>query len=101
MQSEIIYWVRNPLKLSSNRSYYSRSNQVTEQNRPQPTYHSLQCPLCDKMHRTKRNLTRHLWTNHREYARQNGIPTEDEICQVCGSTMRRDNLRRHEKTHRL
>ena len=45
-------------------------------------------------------MNRHLWVHHRDYARRNHVPSEFEACRVCGKTMRKDNLKRHEAQHR-
>ncbi|KAK4446003.1 hypothetical protein QBC34DRAFT_383676 [Podospora aff. communis PSN243] len=63
-----------------------------------PSSHS--CPLCHRGHNAKRSLHRHIWTSHEQYARQNDIPSEAAECPVCHCTMRKDNLKRHIRTHR-
>jgi hypothetical protein len=43
----------------------------------------------------RRDLNRHLWTNHSDYARENGIPKEEDICEQCGYRSRKDRVKRH------
>ncbi|KAK4033522.1 zinc finger protein zas1 [Parachaetomium inaequale] len=42
-----------------------------------------------------RALHRHLWTQHKEYARAHNLPSEQVRCPVCAYTGRGDNVARH------
>lgn len=55
------------------------------------------CPVssCGKPHGAKRDLGRHLWSKHPEYAAAHGVFNEHRQCQVCGKVQRSDNLVRH------
>ncbi|KAK4187667.1 hypothetical protein QBC35DRAFT_384428 [Podospora australis] len=47
-----------------------------------------------------KDLNRHLWTNHRDYAQQNDIKREEKPCGFpgCNYYGRKDNLKRHRDT---
>lgn len=59
---------------------------------------SFQCPQCAKAHGAKRDLERHIWSQHPKYASDHQVPTEKRTCRVCGKEARRDNLKRHMRT---
>ena len=45
-----------------------------------------------------KDLNRHMWANHREAARELGVPKEEALCEVCGYWGRKDNVKRHKDT---
>jgi hypothetical protein len=58
----------------------------------------LGCPLCPKADYSaaqKREVNRHLWAKHPDYAQSNNIPRERATCLECEYEGRRDNVRRH------
>jgi hypothetical protein len=57
----------------------------------------LQCHLCESPFRAaeRKDLNRHFWVWHKEYARENGIPSDNVECPDCGEETRSDNLKRH------
>jgi hypothetical protein len=58
----------------------------------------LECHLCvDRPFGAaeRKDLNRHFWVWHREYARENGIPSDHVECPECGEETRSDNLKRH------
>ncbi|KAK4178811.1 hypothetical protein QBC36DRAFT_181783 [Triangularia setosa] len=59
-----------------------------------------QCPVCNDNCGETRARNRHIWTDHREYAEQNNIPSEQEACPFpgCRYRGRKDNVPRHYKT---
>ncbi|KAK4464423.1 hypothetical protein QBC42DRAFT_45780 [Cladorrhinum samala] len=61
------------------------------------------CPIrgCQAGSGETRDLNRHLWTNHREYARENNVPKEEIPCDFpgCDYKGRKDNVKRHKDTH--
>ncbi|KAH8880234.1 hypothetical protein GQ53DRAFT_755219 [Thozetella sp. PMI_491] len=58
------------------------------------------CPVCSDTKGSARDLDRHLWTHHRDYAVENQIPSEERPCPYphCPYVGRKDNLSRHIKT---
>ncbi|VBB80965.1 Putative protein of unknown function [Podospora comata] len=62
-----------------------------------------QCPFldCKGGGAETKDLNRHLWTHHPEYASAENIPKDEEWCgfQGCGYHGRRDNLKRHRDSH--
>lgn len=53
------------------------------------------CPQANKRHRSRRDLNRHIWAKHEEYAVKHRIPEETDTCDVCGAEGRKDNIKRH------
>ncbi|KAK4664085.1 uncharacterized protein QC763_500050 [Podospora pseudopauciseta] len=62
-----------------------------------------QCPFvdCEGGGAETKDLHRHLWTHHPEYASAENIPKDEEWCgfQGCGYHGRRDNVKRHRDNH--
>ncbi|CAP62122.1 uncharacterized protein PODANS_5_50 [Podospora anserina S mat+] len=62
-----------------------------------------QCPFrdCEGGGAETKDLNRHLWTHHPEYASAENIPKDEEWCgfQGCGYHGRRDNVKRHRDNH--
>jgi hypothetical protein len=90
------------LSPASPRTIDPRNTTPTSEDVPHHTHVAaspFSCPLCPSGHNAKRTLHRHLWVKHREYARENNIPSEEEECPVCHRIMRKDNLKRHVDTH--
>ncbi|KAF7560083.1 hypothetical protein G7046_g4074 [Stylonectria norvegica] len=53
-------------------------------------------PTCDVRKAEQRDMDRHYRNEHRAWAREHGISTDDSVCEVCGQTCTRpDNLRKH------
>lgn len=55
------------------------------------------CPQSKKVHRSKRDLRRHIWIKHKDYAIEQKVPVESKTCDLCGMVSRKDNLKRHLK----
>ena len=55
------------------------------------------CPVCGAQKAALRDLHRHIWTDHKDYAARENIPSESRQCPVAGCTYtgRKDNLARH------
>jgi hypothetical protein len=56
------------------------------------------CPVCRRGHAAKKDMHRHVWTNHPADAERLGIPVQTRTCNHCGAVERQDNLARHMKT---
>jgi hypothetical protein len=58
------------------------------------------CPLCPKIISAVRDINRHLWSRHPQYAVQIGVKSETRDCPFrgCRYRGRRDNVNRHYKT---
>jgi len=56
-------------------------------------------PRCPTTARTARDIHRHIWTKHPQYADQLEIPSEKRDCPSprCGHSSRKDNVSRHYK----
>ncbi|KAM5380898.1 hypothetical protein ACJZ2D_003207 [Fusarium nematophilum] len=53
---------------------------------------------CVYMGADKREMERHYWSNHREYARENNVKDVSGSCEACGKTYgRKDRVGRHLK----
>ncbi|KAK4464422.1 hypothetical protein QBC42DRAFT_45754 [Cladorrhinum samala] len=68
-------------------------------------YHNKTClagaPGCPGVGGELKDLYRHLWVRHPDFARENNIPQERGRCEVCGySSIRLDNLVRHKRMKR-
>ncbi|KAK4464680.1 hypothetical protein QBC42DRAFT_344555 [Cladorrhinum samala] len=71
-----------------------RARKTNRRNRdrvPNPRY---TCSQCGERCFEARALHRHLWGSHREFAEQNGVPSEMATCPVegCGHQGRKDNV---------
>src|SRR5204863_1774836 len=57
------------------------------------------CPLCPKTTGTIRDISRHLWGHHPQFAVRFGVKSETRDCPFrgCGYRGRRDNVNRHYK----
>lgn len=63
----------------------------------------IRCPISSCAHakrlaRSRRDLHRHIWAHHEDYAIKNSIQPESEICPICKTVGRKDNVRRHMRT---
>ncbi|KAK4442345.1 hypothetical protein QBC34DRAFT_418849 [Podospora aff. communis PSN243] len=63
-------------------------------------FRPISCPVLDSLHcvqgfSQKKQLHRHLWVRHRDYAALHKTPTVEKICPYCGIKERSDNLKRH------
>ncbi|QGI64204.1 hypothetical protein CEK26_008158 [Fusarium fujikuroi] len=51
---------------------------------------------CDYLGADKKELHRHYWVSHKEYARANQIPDPSGTCEACGKYFsRKDRIPRH------
>lgn len=51
---------------------------------------------CDYLGADKKDLHRHYWVSHKEYARANKIPDPSGTCKACGNYFsRKDRIPRH------
>lgn len=57
----------------------------------------LQCNLCSFATAEKKDLHRHFWSKHKEYALANNTPRDRGVCPDCGHRSRSDNLSRHKR----
>jgi hypothetical protein len=78
-------------------------NQLPEATQGQLVYDVLQspiCPCCPKQAISRRDMKRHVWYQHGDYALSVGIPPQDVVCPApgCNKTGRSDNISRHYKT---
>jgi len=55
----------------------------------------LRCQLCGVAKAERKDLNRHLWVHHKDFARKNNIPSDMIACPDCGEQTRSDNLKRH------
>lgn len=56
----------------------------------------LHCEKCPAAVAERRDLIRHYWTYHQDYARKHGFQSERSECAVCHRKFtRKDNLTRH------
>jgi hypothetical protein len=58
----------------------------------------IKCPVrgCQHADAENRDLNRHCWTYHKEYAKKKDLPKVDALCESCGKHFtRKDNLKRH------
>jgi len=72
--------------------------------RVSPKPKKLSCPLCPCAYADSRQLNRHLWVKHVEFARETKVPSENRPCRASGCDFigRGDNVARHERrVHRL
>ncbi|KAK7955143.1 hypothetical protein PG996_015951 [Apiospora saccharicola] len=90
---------------SMTRSHYPKRCARQQQIRTQPRKRTCLCPVvgCDRQNDgfdSTRDLNRHLWSNHEDYAEEHDTPSELRKCGVPGCSMvcRKDNLRRHQET---
>jgi hypothetical protein len=52
---------------------------------------------CDHRTADQRDMDRHYWASHRNYAREHGIPNPEGVCPDCGTKFTRsDNMTRHQ-----
>lgn len=56
-----------------------------------------QCHFCLFATAERRDLNRHFWAHHEEYARAHSIPRDRRVCPDCGQRSRGDNLSRHKR----
>ncbi len=56
------------------------------------------CELCTYEAAANKELNRHYWVYHKEYAKKKTIPSYQAQCESCGSNFRIDNLKRHQST---
>lgn len=52
-------------------------------------------PPCQYRSGSQKGLNRHYWSTHKEYAKRNNIPKEEDECESCEYTGRKDNVKRH------
>ncbi|KAK0710561.1 hypothetical protein B0T21DRAFT_268771, partial [Apiosordaria backusii] len=61
------------------------------------------CPIetCEGGGAESKDLHRHIWAHHSDYARENNIPKVDDMCGFPGCEYhgRKDNLKRHRDSH--
>jgi len=53
------------------------------------------CSLCSYSTAQRKDLDRHYWTTHENYAREHNIPDDKIGCPYCRERGRSDNIRRH------
>ncbi|KAH8589270.1 hypothetical protein B0O99DRAFT_600067 [Bisporella sp. PMI_857] len=83
-----------PLECPNCGKEFSKNHELTKhmKNHVKP----LICAVCQSSGAAeKKDLHRHYWVHHPEYARENGIPKEEKTCPDCGHTGRSDNIKRH------
>jgi len=56
-----------------------------------------QCHLCHTATAERKDLHRHFWAHHEDYARANGIREDIRVCPDCGLRTRSDNMSRHRR----
>ncbi|CZR61728.1 uncharacterized protein PAC_11625 [Phialocephala subalpina] len=56
-----------------------------------------QCHLCPFATAERKDLHRHFWAHHEEYAQANSTPDDRRVCPDCGQRSRSDNLSRHKR----
>jgi hypothetical protein len=76
------------------RAFLKRHLLVVHQLRHVKPFH---CPLegCGSAHGAKKDLNRHLWCHHTNYATTHNVPDKPEACPKCGKIFRKDNMARH------
>jgi len=58
------------------------------------------CPIKDCRYRGAaeyKDIYRHLWAHHENYAREHGVKRDLDRCEVCDYYGRRDNVKRHKR----
>ncbi len=57
------------------------------------------CPVCFDTKGSARDVDRHIWAHHRDYATEHQVPSEERRCphRHCPYVGRKDNLNRHIK----
>jgi len=53
------------------------------------------CELCGDAKAERKDLYRHFWAHHKDYAQEENIPNDIIACPHCGEETRSDNLKRH------
>ncbi|KAI9172178.1 Zinc finger protein [Paramyrothecium foliicola] len=81
---------------------YEKNSELTRHMRrhdkPIPCIHN---DTCGYRTAQQKDMNRHYWTTHREWARENNVPNTRVECDYCGETLERDdNLKKHmERKH--